>query len=427
LADAHAEYLFLQVRLSYWIRADNPITVQGNLLSAALALYQGAVLGGIVGARHIPQSMLAVAGLVGLFSDGPPRFPGKVPPTRGVGGPGDIGEVDEPIQMTLRGRKYTMPDWHMEKISYTKRTDAARLALRAQFGPVREAFLKDLAKNDAAALQDAGFSDEDIALMANGKAPQGYQVHHTLPLDDGGTNAPSNLMLIKNDPDHQLITNYQNGQTREMSAGQTRTLELPRPDSRVRFWPKTPDGGAYPTVHKLEWLMPDSRVRIWPKTPGGSAYFHRALTRRTSMSDVDDLLAAINAELREFAQTISPPASPEAIERLRRYARDTFRTNLPEGYVTFLGRNDGLDFNGFVIYAATECKKPFLSGFVEANERLGAPDNEYVFYGESGDELYAQHQTSMAWVALDRPSLSVLGRFPSFDAMLAHVLREAVE
>jgi hypothetical protein len=34
-------------------------------------------------------------------------------------------------------------------------------------------------------------------------------MHHLLPLDDGGTNATSNLVLIKNDPDHMLITQYQ--------------------------------------------------------------------------------------------------------------------------------------------------------------------------------------------------------------------------
>jgi hypothetical protein len=94
------------------------------------------------------------------------------------------------------------------------------------------------------------------------------------------------------------------------------------------------------------------------------------------MSDIDDLLADINTEQREFAQMIWPPASQGAIERLRRFARDELRTDLPEGYVTLLGRNDGLDFNGHVIYGATEHREPFPSGFVEANERLGGPTSQ---------------------------------------------------
>ena len=145
------------------------------------------------------------------------------------------------------------------------------------------------------------------------------------------------------------------------------------------------------------------------------------------MSDIDELLAGINAEKREFAQTIWPPASADAIVRLRQLARDTLRTDLPEDYVTFLGRNDGFDFNGYVIYGATEHAEPFLSGFVEANERLGGPQDKYVYYGDTGDQLYAQDRMSRAWVALDRPSLDVIATFPSFDAMLTKVLRKAVE
>jgi hypothetical protein len=144
------------------------------------------------------------------------------------------------------------------------------------------------------------------------------------------------------------------------------------------------------------------------------------------MSEVDDLLAVINAELRQFGHTVRPPASPEAIERVRRIARDKLRTDLPESYLTFLGRTDGLDFNGYGIYAATEQKKPYRPGFVEVNEILSVGGERYVFYGDSSIDLYAQDRTSMAWVILDRPSLSVMDTFPSFDAMLVKVLRDAL-
>jgi hypothetical protein len=96
-------------------------------------------------------------------------------------------------------------------------------------------------------------------------------------------------------------------------------------------------------------------------------------------------------------------------------------------YLRFLGRNDGLDFNGHVIYGATEHKEPFLSAFVEANERLGGPQTRHVFYGHTGNQFYAQDRASRAWVALNRPSLDVIATFPSFDAMLAKALRDAVE
>jgi hypothetical protein len=72
MAHALAEYSFLQDRLSFWLNYDyKPPAAQGNLLSAALTLYQGAVNGGVVRVGHLPESMLAVAGTASLFSDGP--------------------------------------------------------------------------------------------------------------------------------------------------------------------------------------------------------------------------------------------------------------------------------------------------------------------------------------------------------------------
>jgi hypothetical protein len=50
----------------------------------------------------------------------------------------------------------------------------------------------------------------DIARMKDGLNPKGWKVHHNLPLDDGGTNDFTNLVLIKNDPYHKAVTNEHN-------------------------------------------------------------------------------------------------------------------------------------------------------------------------------------------------------------------------
>ena len=52
--------------------------------------------------------------------------------------------------------------------------------------------------------------------------PKGYQVHHELPLDDSGTNDFSNLVLIKNEPYHKVVTNYQNSIARTMKIGESK-------------------------------------------------------------------------------------------------------------------------------------------------------------------------------------------------------------
>jgi hypothetical protein len=80
MAHALAEYSFLQNRLSFWLNYDyKPPTVQGNLLSAVLTLYQGAVIGGFVRPGRLPESMLVVAGTASLFSGNSPERPYKKP------------------------------------------------------------------------------------------------------------------------------------------------------------------------------------------------------------------------------------------------------------------------------------------------------------------------------------------------------------
>jgi hypothetical protein len=76
LAHALAEYSFLQDRLSTWFAYDyKSPQAQGNLLSAALTLYQGAVNSGIVRPGHLPESMLVAAGTASLFSGTAPSRP----------------------------------------------------------------------------------------------------------------------------------------------------------------------------------------------------------------------------------------------------------------------------------------------------------------------------------------------------------------
>lgn len=71
---ALAEYAFLQDRLNFWLGYDfKPQSAQGNLQSAALTLYQGAITGGLIAVGGklggLPQSMLDVAGAA-VWNDG---------------------------------------------------------------------------------------------------------------------------------------------------------------------------------------------------------------------------------------------------------------------------------------------------------------------------------------------------------------------
>jgi hypothetical protein len=73
-----SEYAFLEDRISFWLAYEyTPPTAQGNLLCAAQALFQGAMLSGIAQPGHLPKSMLNVAADVWANDNPPlrPRFP----------------------------------------------------------------------------------------------------------------------------------------------------------------------------------------------------------------------------------------------------------------------------------------------------------------------------------------------------------------
>ncbi|MDY7224508.1 T7SS effector LXG polymorphic toxin [Halalkalibacterium halodurans] len=157
---------------------------------------------------------------------------------------GTINNLDKGtgnFEGTLRGEKVILKDVRIQEIVYNKRTPEETTLLRREFNSIRKNYLKDLANDPKIVVQlrGAGLSKADIALMKNGRVPIGWQVHHKLPLDDGGTNSYDNLVLIKNEPYHKVITNAQMGETRGLKPGESKTINWPIPDGFV--YPKKLD------------------------------------------------------------------------------------------------------------------------------------------------------------------------------------------
>lgn len=152
-----------------------------------------------------------------------------------VGGrSGTDGPADDFVG-TLRGEEVRLPGVRAESLTYTKRTPADTRTLRNAFNSSgRSNFLKRLGSEDNVGfLRSKGFTDAQIQKIQNGKVPEGYQVHHKRPLDDGGDNSFDNLVLIKNEPHHKVITNAQNSLTRGMNPGETRIVDFPIPEGSV--------------------------------------------------------------------------------------------------------------------------------------------------------------------------------------------------
>jgi uncharacterized protein len=137
---------------------------------------------------------------------------------------------------TVRGQSVNLPDVDSVPVNYQKRNRDEYLNLRRQFDSgARASFAKSLvvSPDSVAAARRAGLDDAAIARLAEGKIPQGYQVHHKLPLDDGGTNALDNLVLIKNDPFHIALSNAQRELVGDLAVGSSRQVNFPIPRGNI--------------------------------------------------------------------------------------------------------------------------------------------------------------------------------------------------
>ncbi|MDY0922743.1 HNH endonuclease signature motif containing protein [Leclercia sp. CFBP8987] len=133
----------------------------------------------------------------------------------------------------LRGESKLLDGITVKEINYVKRDPIETAVLRKEFNStVRKNFLNKLANTKDAANT---FNPSDLMRMSEGGIPNGWSVHHKLPLDDGGTNAFSNLTLIENEPFHKVFTNMQSSVTRGMIVG----------ESKVTPW-AIPTGSIYP-------------------------------------------------------------------------------------------------------------------------------------------------------------------------------------
>lgn len=120
----------------------------------------------------------------------------------------------------LRGESKVISGITIKDINYIKRGTAETAILRKEFdGTARKKFLSHIADSPEAAKT---FNASQILRMNSGKSPDGWDVHHKLPLDDGGSNAFENLVLIEKEPYHKIFTNMQRAATKGMLPGETK-------------------------------------------------------------------------------------------------------------------------------------------------------------------------------------------------------------
>lgn len=122
----------------------------------------------------------------------------------------------------IRGESKFLHNLEVKEINYVKRESAEAALMRKEFNNVvRKSFLHQMASSSEAA---AVFNSSDILKMRQGAVPDGWNVHHKLPLDDSGDNSFDNLALIENEPFHKVLTGMQRQATKGMVPGESRII-----------------------------------------------------------------------------------------------------------------------------------------------------------------------------------------------------------
>jgi len=136
---------------------------------------------------------------------------------------------------------------------------------------------------------------------------------------------------------------------------------------------------------------------------------------------------------KAYGKLPQPPASAAELQALRARAKQELGVDLPKAYYALLEIVNGLDSNGFVIYASEttpmvgyEGKNMFIEGIVDAN--LGwwelEANKQYLFLAESGMGNYVQDLKEGNYKSLDRQSSSLYEQFATFEELIARGLEE---
>jgi hypothetical protein len=149
-------------------------------------------------------------------------------------------------------------------------------------------------------------------------------------------------------------------------------------------------------------------------------------------------LDSIRAAQQEFDQQMESPAPVEELARLTTAARQQLHGyDVLQTYLDVLAVTNGIEWNGCQLYASRD--RTFLTeagrakyavrGLVEANEawRVFDHNRRYVYYGESGLDLYRHNLASDGFEICTRIGLTVVESFHTADELLTRVFELMLE
>ena len=155
--------------------------------------------------------------------------------------PHQAKKVKTQAQLDAAQGKFPFTEIHgfkLKEVQWTVPEKQERKARRRAFNSVRTEFLKHIGKTMEAELRAMGLTDKQIKQVKNGSAPNGYNVHHKLPIHGGGKNEFSNLILMPIPPHDDLHHKVMDPQVAQMQSGDSKKVVIPWTDDMVYVPPE---------------------------------------------------------------------------------------------------------------------------------------------------------------------------------------------
>ncbi len=131
-----------------------------------------------------------------------------------------------------------------------------------------------------------------------------------------------------------------------------------------------------------------------------------------------NMVASAIETLQEYGVQPEPPCPESDIDALANRSRTLLGMELPLVYKELLRRQNGLDWNGLVIYASRRGNlhgftDRTIEGLIEANLSWRDVDDDvkdYLVLGDHGETLFAYHNPTKKYRELDTCGLTVIKR-----------------
>lgn len=140
-------------------------------------------------------------------------------------------------------------------------------------------------------------------------------------------------------------------------------------------------------------------------------------------------LKRILERMRKGGRWVPPPCPPLSLARLKSQSIERLGCPIPEAYAEFLAGQDGLDWNGLVVYASERTTDAggrglFLEGLIEGNldYRDFEPMRDYLVFAEDGTVCFTYCVSAAEYRVITTVGLTVLEAYCTFEELLADAL-----